>query len=188
MATFNLTSLYLRTFGFTALPYGQLDARTQVTDAQRFDALEARQPVGEETGLLGTPIHLPLRLGDFKFPNEPLVELSMQRRIVITDIDGNDGSFKELYSNGDVQVTIRAILVNDDDPDSYPEDLVRALRNVLEERKHVRIINRLTAMFNVEHIAVESWSFPAVPGELGMQGVEIRGLSDREFALNLRAQ
>lgn len=188
MAALNLTSAYLRTFGFTALPYAGLDAQTRVTEAEAFTAEADISARPEETGLLGTPIHLPLRLGGFKFPGEPLVELSMQRRIVVTDIDGNDGSFKELYSNGDVQVTIRAILVNDDDPDAYPEDLVRALRNVLEERKHVAITNRLTAMFNVEHVAIESWSFPAVPGELGMQGVEIRALSDREFALNLREQ
>lgn len=186
MATLNLTSAYLRTFGFTALPYSALSTKTEVTEADAFDTEQDNAPRAEDTGLLGVPIHLPCTIGDFRLPNEPMVELSSQRRIVTTDIDGNDGSFKELYSNGDMAVTIRGILVDDDNPDAYPEEQVRRLRNVLEARKHVKLTNRLAAMWNIEHVAVESYSFPAVPGELGMQGYEIRALSDKEFALNLR--
>ena len=186
MATYDITSLYLRAFGHIGLPYAKLSAERKVTDAAAFDAEADNTPRAEESGLMGVPIHMPCKLGGYRLPNEPLIELSTQRRIVMTDIDGNDGSFKELYSNGDYQVTIRGVLINDDDPEAFPEDQVRELRNVLEERAHVAITNRLTAMFNIEHVAIESYSFPAVPGELGMQAYEIRALSDREFALNLR--
>jgi len=186
MASYDIPSLYVRFFGHIGFPYSKLSVDRKVTDADAFDAQEDNAPRAEESGVLGVPIHMPCKLGDYRLPNEPLIELSTQRRIVMTDIDGNDGSFKELYSNGDYQVTIRGVLIDDEDPEAYPEDQVRALRNVLEERKHVAIANRLTAMFNIEHVAIESYSFPAGPGELGMQPYEIRALSDREFALNLR--
>lgn len=182
----NIQRLYALAFGYLQLPaYSQLSTRPDITRLSPWTMdEEGVQP--PDTGVLGAPIHLPCTLGDMRLPNEPLIELSAQKRIVMTDIDGQDGSFKELYSNGDMRLVIRGVCVYDDRPDEYPEDQVRALRNVLETRKHVPITNRLTAMWNVEFVAVESYSFPAVPGELGMQAYEIIALSDREFALSLR--
>ena len=188
MLDLNLLRLYGAAFGYVAQPgYAKASTAPDITRAEGYTAENYDAPRAPETGVLGTPIHLPCKLGGYRLPNEPLIELSAQKRIIITDIDGNDGSFKELFSNGDMQVTIRGVLVYDDDPEAYPEDQVRALRNVLEKKTHIEIVNRLTAMWNVEHVAIESYNFPAVPGELGMQAYEIRALSDREFKLNLQA-
>lgn len=188
MARFNLSQLYATTFGFTALPFSALSTDHEIARAQPFDALEVGGELAPITGLLGTPIHLPLELDGWRLPNEPLIDVAATKLIVKTPIDGNDGTFKELYSNGDYELTIRGICIDDADPDRYPEDQVRRLRNILELRSHVRIVNRLTSLWNIEHVAIESWSFPAVPGQLGMQGYEIRCTSDREFALSLREQ
>jgi hypothetical protein len=188
MATVNLRQLYAATFGFVALPYTALDTNAPVSQADPFERLSVGGTPPERTGLLGTPIHLPCELGGFMLPNEPMIDIAGEKLIVKTPIDGNDGTFKELYSTGDMQVTIRGICVDQGDPDSYPEDQVRRLRNVIEQKKHVRVVNRLTSLWNIEFLAIESYSFPAVPGELGMQGYELRCTSDREFQLNLRAR
>lgn len=174
------------TFGFVGLPYTALEAGSTVVAASAYTPMLVGGTDAERTGLLGTPIHLPCELGGMMLPNEPMIDIAGEKLIVKTPIDGNDGTFKELYSNGDLQVTIRGICVDQGDPDSYPEDQVRRLRNVINQKQHVRVVNRLTALFGVEYLAIESWSFPAVPGELGMQGYELRCSSDRQFALNLR--
>jgi hypothetical protein len=188
MAQINLRNLYAVTFGFVGLPYTALDTRTAATTADPYEPAIVGGTQPERTGLLGTPIHLPCELGGLLLPNEPMIDIAGEKLIVKTPIDGNDGTFKELYSTGDMQVTIRGICVDDNDPDSYPEDQVRRLRNVIEQKQHVRVVNRLTSLWNIEYLAIESYSFPAVPGELGMQGYELRCTSDREFQLNLRAR
>lgn len=189
MLQVNLQQLYGRTFGFgftSGLPFAPIDTKTEATGAKPFDTWEDNEDQATEFGPYGTPIQLPCKLEDFQLPNEPLISFRQTKNIVITPIDGNNGTFKEHYSNGDMQVVIRGICVDLEKPDSYPEQQVRALRNLLEERKHLRIVNRLTAMWNIEHIAVVDFDFAAVPGEIGMQRYEINCLSDREYQLRLK--
>lgn len=165
-----------------------LDARPRLVEAEAYTFDDKPLPQAVETGLLGTPILLPCKLDDVQLPNEPLITLSGSKRVVMTEVDGNDGTFKELYSRGDMEVLIQGIAVDDDNPDEYPENQVRAIRNLVEKPSHLRIVNRLTALWNIEHVAVLSYSFPAVPGEIGMQGYEIRCVSDRDFQLRLRTR
>jgi hypothetical protein len=188
MAEMNLRQLYGTTFGFVALPFRKETGSVEVTKAEPFQGQAVGGQEPERYGLMGTPIHLPCKLENYDLPNEPLIDITGERIIVKTQVDGNDGTFKELYSTGDMAITIRGICVNEDDPDSYPEDQVRAIRNIIETRRHVKIVNRLTSLFNIEHVAIESFSFPSMEGELGMQAYELRCVSDREFALNLREQ
>lgn len=186
MAIVNLRRLYGTTFGFVAAPFREESGNRAVTEADPYEPQAVGGQDPERFGQLGAPIHLPCRLGGYDLPNEPLIDIAGERIIIKTPIDGNDGTFKELYSAGDLVVTIRGIAVDESDPDSYPEEQVRSIRNVIETRRHVAIVNRLTSLWNIEHVAIESFTFGAVEGELGMQKYEIRCTSDREFALNLR--
>ncbi|MEO8589496.1 MAG: DUF6046 domain-containing protein [Flavobacteriales bacterium] len=186
MADFNLNLLYAATFGYVGVPFSKLSTNDEVMAADAFDPVKDFGSVAPDHGVYGTPIHFPCKLNDYKLPNEPLISLSARKLIVMTPIDGNDGTFKELYSRGDMEVVIQGICVDEENPESYPEDQVRAIRNIIEIAKHVKVANRLTSMWNIEHLAIESYSFPAVPGQIGMQGYELRCLSDREFQLRLR--
>ena len=183
---YNLRQLYGTAFGYIGLPFDRLSTSTEVGAGQPFDTEVDNNDAPVEYGLLGTPIHLPCELDGVRLPNEPLIDFSRDQLIVMTPIDGNDGTFKEHYSNGDMQITIRGICVDEDKPDSYPEEQVRAIRNLVEKRTHIRIVNRLAALWNVEHLAIVSHSFPAFPGEIGMQKYELRCVSDKEFQLRVR--
>lgn len=186
MASYDLARMYAATFGFTALPHSPSSTAPRIVAAPAFQAVDLNGDEAPLTGYLGAPIHLPLELDGWRLPNEPLIDISATKIIVKTPVDGNDGTFKELYSNGDYELTIRGICVDEEQPDRYPEEQVRRLRNILEKRQHVRIVNRLTSMWAVEYVAIESWSFPSVPGQLGAQGYELRCSSDRDLALVLR--
>lgn len=187
MADHNIAQLVGLLFGSSRYTR-PLDVTPDLAKAEAFRIDDRPLPPALETGLLGTPIQLPCRLDGVRLPNEPLITLSGTKRVVMTEVDGNDGTFKELYSRGDMEVLIQGVAVNDNDQDEYPEDQVRAIRNLIEQPRHLRITNRLTALWNIEFVTVLSYSFPAVPGEIGMQGYELRCVSDRDFQLRLRTR
>lgn len=146
---------------------------------------------------LGTPIMQPLRMqytpkgqpvDYFLFPNEPIVEIQNQKRIVETEIDGNSGSFKEIYSQGDYSITIKGIAVNDDpnDGEDYPEEIVRKFRTINELRHHVKVQGALFTIFNIEYLTITGLSLPRIEGSLGMQPYEFTALSDKVFDLELK--
>lgn len=167
--------------------YGRpLSTRVNIQEDARTTLSEQPPPADVMTGLLGVPIMLPCKLEDKMLPNEPLITLSGTKRVVMTEVDGQDGTFKELYSIGDMEVVIQGVCVNDDDPDNYPRDQVQMIRNLVEQPRHLSITNKLTELWNITHVSVLSYSFPAIPGEIGVQGYELRCVSDRDFKLRLR--
>lgn len=184
MPRIDLFALYNNVF--VGIPYRRLDSKHIIQQADDFTIEGPDQTPSPAVGVLGVPIALPCDLDGERLPNEPLIDITGEKLIVKTQIDGQDGTFKELYSTGDWQVTIRGICVDEENPDEYPEDQVRAIRNIIEVKQHIKVVNRLTALFNIEYLAIEQYSFPAVPGELGMQGYELRCVSDKEFPLRLR--
>lgn len=189
MAEFNLADLYQAAFGYIAKPKpAGIGGGAQVQLAQGYDRLDRVEidKRGGKEGLYGTWIAMPVKLGDLYLPNEPLVSVNLAKMIVETAIDGNDGTFKENYSNGDYQVEIKGLAINDDDPDNYPADIMRGIRGWIEKRTHIPITCALTTLFNINHVAVKGCSFPAYAGDIGVQPYELHCASDREFKLKYR--
>lgn len=187
MANFALSDLYAAAFGFIARPgYSNIAGGAPGSKADAYQKIEKAVLRGGKEGLYGVPIAMPCKLGDVDLPNEPLISVNLSKHIVETAIDGQDGTFKELYSLGDYQVTIHGLALDDGDPDNYPEEIVRELRRVCEERKQVPITCDLTTLFNITHVAIKGANFPAMAGNGGIQPYEIAALSDREFSLKVR--
>lgn len=187
---FDLRQMYNQAFGpigFLELPPYIIESNAGLSKPHPFDPIKSGLRQGKE-GLYGTVIQMPCTLDGYDLPNEPLIEINGTKNIITTTIDGNDGTFKELYSLGDYEVTIRGVAINDDDPDNYPTDIVRRIRKVAESKKHIEVVNALTTLFGITHLAVMSYQFPAIPGSIGMQPYELRCLSDREFNLKAREQ
>ncbi|MBS1944770.1 MAG: hypothetical protein JST98_06100 [Bacteroidetes bacterium] len=190
MANIALSDLYAAAFGYIAKPgYNNIAGGAPASRADAWGKLDQALLRGEtKEGLYGIPIAMPCKIGDVMLPNEPLVSVNLAKHIVETAIDGQDGTFKELYSLGDYQVTIQGLALNDEDPDNYPEEIVRELRRVCEERKHVAITCSLTTLFGITHVAIKGANFPALAGNLGVQPYEIAAASDREFSLKVRGK
>jgi len=185
--------LYWQAFGLPR--YAPNNEVFDVEGASAFDSAKILVPDADVQSFFGTPIHLPCKIqntkrGDaldyFTLPNEPLIEINGGKRMIETVIDGNDGTFKELFSLNDYNVVIRGIAVNDDDPESYPEDIVRMLRKIYELRNSVAIVNKLTTMFGIKLISIIDLRLPAIEGSYGYQPYEFICKSDKEFDLELK--
>jgi hypothetical protein len=165
--------------------------------SQEFDALNVVDYKFEEkSSYLGTPIVMPLKMQItprntaiqmWDFPNEPLIEINNQKKIVETEIDGQDGTFKELYSLGDYNITIRGVAVKDSDEDEdYPEDIVRKLRTINELKNHLQVSGPLFSLFNIKYVSIYSFNLPRIEGAPSMQPYEFMCKSDKVFDLQLR--
>lgn len=188
MIQFDLQQLFRKTFGIKAVPFRGLETRAFVPEGQAFEGLQVRRTRSVSTGLEGVQVILPLELDGFRFPIEPVISVRGRNKIIETEFDGNDaGTFKEMYSVGDYQVTIRGILLNDDpDFEQLPERDMRKLRAICEKQTHIKAVSELLAIYGIEYLAIKDYDFPGVPGELEMQAFELQCVSDKPYDLVLK--
>ena len=159
-----------------------------------LNALETK--FKQKTSYLGTPIIMPHKMqispkGQevqfYDFPNEPLLEIHGSKKIIETDVDGQDGTFKELYNLGDYSVTIRGVAIDDRaESEDYPEDIIRNLRTIFELRHHLEVDNPLLALFNIKYLTIYDFDLPKIEGAPSMQPYEFMCKSDKDFNLELR--
>jgi hypothetical protein len=186
MAKLNLIEAYRQVFGYKAVTFYPLDTTVRVEKAATEKFSKDASSAFNETSFLGTPFFMRTSLDGFKLPNEPIVEISLTKNIIKTPIDGNNGTFKELYSNGDYMITLKGLAINDAEPDNYPEEIVRKLRSIVEKNQSVSITNDLLTFFGVDLVAIESASFGVLEGFPGVQPYEFHFSSDKEFDIELK--
>lgn len=193
---YSLTDLYQKAFNVKVVPvraHYSIQAKASNTLKElRADKVETIIEGGSELiSQLGNKLFMPCELNDeyslgkFQLPNEPIVEVRGGKRIVKTEIDGMDGTFKELFSLDDYQVTIRGLIVQEDGSNNYPQEAVRTLRDFCELQHEVTINCEITNYFNIAQIVIESWEFPALEGFPGVQPYILNCLSDKDYKLVL---
>ena len=191
MAERNPLDLYRKHFGFVGLPYPGTraeQARVDVlatADVQRRDRATLASQRPAPAHYLGTPIFMPVKLGDYQLPFEPLVEINGGKSIVRTPLAGFNGTVKENMGLDDYAITIRGIVLNEDS-DDYPEAEVLRLRRLFEQTESLDIVCPLLSLFNINRIAIESLRLPAEEGVLHYQPYEFTGYSDFDVELLLR--
>lgn len=193
MANVNLLALYQRTFGYVATPFSKsgIAAVVPVGSAFANEDLQAAPPK-EFNSVFGSPIFMPVQIEipglKWKLPNEPVVTINQVRRIVETEIDSADGSFKELFSNGDFDIKIEGIIADEDfTTDQYPADEVRKLRQIVEYKGSCKIYCDMLSLWNITQIAIYSFDLPAVPGSPSSTGYVITAKSDKNYDLEVKS-
>jgi len=117
--------------------------------------------------------------------NTVLIDVSQQKQIIKTNIQGVAGTVKEYISKGDYQVTIRGALVSESSV-RYPEEEVTQLTEYLEAETSIGVASRfLDDIFNIQNIVVESFSFPQVEGTQNVQLFEVSAVSDQPIELTV---
>lgn len=188
-ASFNLREVYNQAFGpigFIEFPPYRVEGKVGMSRPEAYQPIPPIALRHGKEGLYGTVIQMPVTIGGVELPNAPLVEISGSKNIIATTIDGSDGTFKELFSLGDYEITIRGVAVDETDLENYPEDIMRQIRKVAESKKHVEVTSALTTLFGISHVAVMAYRFPQLPGSIGAAPYELHCLSDREFNLKAR--
>lgn len=192
---YDLIGLYERAFGVRAVRpniNAQLMGEHVLSNQMkrvRADFVATKDYDGFEPLMMGHLLFMPCELdapptlGKFQLPNEPIVELRGGKKIVKTEIDGMDGTFKELFALDDYQITIRGLIVQEDGTNNYPMSDVMRLRDYCEVEHAVNITCAITSYFNATQIVIESWEFPAMEGFPGVQPYVLNCLSDKDFKL-----
>lgn len=147
---------------------------------------EVLRPSGNPNSWLGTPVwsSLTLRTSDntasFYFDCVLLI-VSQTKNIVTTAVTGRNGTFKEYISDGDYNVTIRAIVAGRGE--YYPESDVQDLIDVLKKGESLIAVSDYLRMFGIHNLVVQGYNLPQNEQFMNVQNVEITALSDEPIEL-----
>jgi len=136
----------------------------------------------EDFNAYGEEFSLPCKIDGIALPNEPLISIKGNKRIIKTAVPGLAGTVKEHIQLGDYKITIKGIAVNEDE-DDLPQTEIREIRELCEKLGSLKIKNRLLTYFNIEHITITDFDFPGVEGMQNAQLYVINALSDKPIDL-----
>lgn len=119
----------------------------------------------------------------FLLPLEPLVSISGKNTIIRRKVAKSklNGTIKERWSQDDYEVTIQGV-VSGSDESKYPENYLRKLVELFDERQAVEVEQGILQVFGIHYLAIESASFPHTKG-LNNQNYEIKAYSDNPVEL-----
>lgn len=138
-------------------------------------------------GQLGSYYFMPTMIDDWQLPNEPLVSIQMQKRIVRTVVAGanRNGTVKELVSAEDAKINIKGLIINEQNPERYPEEEVRRMRQIFAKRAPLTIKNKLCNLWGVNVVVVTQCQMEPEAGYQGVQPYTLTLESDTNFEFEL---
>jgi hypothetical protein len=110
------------------------------------------------------------------FLDTAVISVNMPKNIVLTEINGNNGTRKEHIGNGDYQIQIVGELTTDH-PDIYPAAEVAALRDIINSPEPLTVICPHLLTFGINTIVVKGVDFPQQEGVYNVQKFAISALS-----------
>lgn len=182
MSTFSLLSLYKD--AFRSNPGTAYDIPSVSDSEGQF--LEMQKSLAA-ADTLGRPLFLPVELGGLLLDNEPTVRITGRKIIVKSRPVGSTrkGSVKEQIGIDDDLVVIRGIIINEDSTRRYPEDKVKALKDLINKNEALTIRCGLTELHGIYRVVIEDYDFPEIRGFQHAQAYELRCSSDEDFQLEL---
>ncbi len=147
---------------------------------------------------LGVPTLAELQIGEVKFAIPPTLTLSNEVTIQQTTVAGMDGTVKEIITLGDYRINLKLFLTNNVfeqvsnsyykyklRSDEFPEDRVREIRDLFEQKKSHRVISPFLNIFNIQYLLITSISFPELDGNTAIIPVELQAISDKPLEIRL---
>lgn len=112
-----------------------------------------------------------------------LLEVTQQKQIIATAIQGRNGSVKEYIADGDFQITIRGIL-SSNAQDVFPEDDLNSLIEFCNIPESITVGSDYLARFGITDIVITNYHFTQDEGMRNVQRFTIECLSDTPFEIN----
>lgn len=127
---------------------------------------------------------------EFKFPYEPIINISGKNNIIKRNVakqgDSMIGSIKERWSQDDYKITITGVLIGNTEQGNYvecfPKSDFEKLKIFLTAAKTIKVHCEPLQLLEINHIVIKDFSFPFTTGE-NVQAYEIKAVSD--FSYNL---
>jgi len=117
-----------------------------------------------------------------------LFDISQTKNIVKTTVQGRAGTIKEYISDGDYQVNVKGVIVNEDNPNLYPESEVNTLIDICRASANIKVQSGLLALFSVYELVIESYNFPMGEGFQNLQTFELTCVSDSPIELQQKRE
>ena len=135
----------------------------------------------------GRPVFMPMRLGNLVLPNEPSISITSRKTIVETVLVGSTrrGTVKELINIEDWSVTIRGIAINYNSKEFYPEDQVKALKDLYEINEALEVQCALTRLMGIYRLVIRDFQLPEMIGIQHAQAYQFTCTSDEDFILEI---
>lgn len=135
----------------------------------------------------GSPVFMPMKLGGVLLPNEPTIIINSRKNIVETALAGSTrrGTVKELIAIEDWSVTIRGVAINYKSKLVYPEDEVKALRDLYERNESLEVQCALTNLLGIYRLVIREFELPEMTGIQHAQAYQFICTSDEDFILEL---
>ena len=191
MIELDINQLYKMAFGF--IPLGKVQAAGIV----QSDGLNAGliKNVGDNQLLydgrlskataVGTALFMPCMIGGLQLPNEPIVSVSIKKKVVETALYGNKrkGTVKEIISTEDYQLKIKGVAVNYNDTVNYPRDVIEQINELFLRNEALEIVSPLTELLGIDFVVLKSLALPEMVGVQHAQAYQLSAVSDEEFIL-----
>jgi hypothetical protein len=192
-----LTQAYilLKTFGLDSL---QLGGNPPKVIQKEYSIEKQNLPDYTTTGwgqsYLGTPVFAPFAFEDGNYEKNKeiikyagirldtaLIDVSLEKNIVRTQIQGRNGTVKEYISDGDYIISVKALLVSPN-MSLAPESAMRKLINLFSVPDSLPVKSDFLQLFSIYRIVIEKPSFKQVQGFNNMIAVEFSAYSDENLA------
>jgi hypothetical protein len=110
-----------------------------------------------------------------------LVTVTQPKRIVRTEIQGENGSVKEYIGMDDFQISINGIIAGTNG--SYPFQEVAALHDILRAPITIPIVSAYLQLFDIFSLVITDYNFDQEPGGYSKQTFTINAISDKPVEL-----
>jgi len=180
----NLTSMFYRLKAIAPPVFGVPGTLSETDPIETGDLYDTTGR--DRASILGTDVIMSVKLGGEDLPDSTICRISGGNKIIETDMNGQDGTFKELWAKRDYNVIIHGMLIQTDGTDDYPDAKVRAMRDLLDATEALEVVCAQMNVFGITHLAIYDYDFPDWPGYPSVQPFEIMCKSDKLFELELK--
>lgn len=143
-----------------------------------------------EYSALGTPIY---DVVEFKLNGEtvlrlidvPLITVTRAKNVVKTQMEGKDGTVKEIISNDDYKINIRGILSNDTE-NKKPWDKIEEMNTTFNRNVTYQVTSKLFGKLGITDVVFENIDFTAIEGFVNLQPYSLNLMSDDPIELKLK--
>lgn len=97
------------------------------------------------------------------YDNTAIINVSSDRNIVFTQVQGRDYSRKELISNGDIRFTVTGRL-NSGMADVFPETQYQKFVQIMRYKGIVKVNNQILDQYGIDGIVIKDWNISSKEG------------------------
>jgi len=191
MATYKIDfrTMLVRYFGLENLNLYRVTGK-DLEDGKADYIIDLNVDDVNELNVLGLPVFSSLELGEvvfqgnkygpFKF-QDILMDISQESNIVTTVVQGRKGTIKEQISLGDVAVSLRGLIVNENGTET--SSLAAAFKRYMDLPVAFPVTNPILNKIGVYYLVRRNLQFPGVNQQMNVQAFSIEMLSDDAIEL-----